>query len=401
MKSLKKLGVPEEKIHLIASFHQDMKAKIRLDGTMLEEIEVQNGLRQGYCMAPVLFNLYTCLAVERWLVRVEDTEGVGITIKYKQNKKLFRRCTKNACERKITECQFAADAALLSSSRTGAETAAMKYQLTNRDFGLTVSIPKTKHIVTGRLVEENDRTSVALEGGDFQMVDEFSYLGSVITSSGRMTVEVDKRVGQASRALGALRKAVFIDKHLKITTKRKIYNACVMSVLLYGAECWVLLNKQEKKLNTFHHRCIRSILGISNRKQWSEHITMVEVRRRWGDEETASEKVKKERLEWLGHLARNSDHRMPKSTLFGWLPQPRDRCGPKKRWRDMMRRDIKDIEISEEEWYDEAVRSRAGWSTLCRDVLERWRERMGARAPMAVRDVMCEVCSRNFRRQSD
>ena len=69
-----------------------------------------------------------------------------------------------------------------------------------------------------------------------------------------MTVEVDKRVAQASRAFGALRKAVFIDKHLKISTKRIIYNACVLSVLFYGAECWVLLRKHDKKLKTFHHR---------------------------------------------------------------------------------------------------------------------------------------------------
>ena len=71
---------------------------------------------------------------------------------------------------------------------------------------------------------------------------------------------------------------VFLDKHLKLTTKRKIYNACVLSVLLYGAECWVLLRKQEKKLNTFHHRLSRSILGITNRQQWSERISMTEVR---------------------------------------------------------------------------------------------------------------------------
>ena len=38
----------------------------------------------------------------------------------------------------------------------------MEYQQTNRDFGLTVSIPKTKHMITGRLVEENDQTPVAL-----------------------------------------------------------------------------------------------------------------------------------------------------------------------------------------------------------------------------------------------
>ena len=56
----------------------------------------------------------------------------------------------------------------------------------------------------------------------------------------------------------------------------------------------------------------------------------------------------------------------------------------------MIRRDFKDIEVSEEKWYNEAVRLRAGWSTLCRDGLERWREGMGTRAPVAVRDVMCE-----------
>ena len=64
--ALTKLGVPEEIVQLIKSkFHQDMKPKICIDGAMLEEIEVVNSLRQRCCMAPVLFNLYSCLAVER------------------------------------------------------------------------------------------------------------------------------------------------------------------------------------------------------------------------------------------------------------------------------------------------------------------------------------------------
>ena len=42
-----------------------------------------------------------------------------------------------------------------------------------------------------------------------------------------------------------------------------------------------------------------------------------------------------------------------------------------------MRREFKEIEVSEEKWYDEAVSSRAGWSTLCHDGLERRREIMG------------------------
>ena len=109
-----KLGIPEEKIQLIRSFHQGMKGRIHLEGKHTGEIKVQNRLRQGCCMAPVQFNLYTCLAVERWLERVQEAEGVGITIKYKFDVRLFRCFTRNAMEKKVTECQFADDSVLLA-----------------------------------------------------------------------------------------------------------------------------------------------------------------------------------------------------------------------------------------------------------------------------------------------
>ena len=137
-------------------------------------------------------------------------------------------------------------------------------------------------MVTGRQVVDGDREPIAVAGGEICSVDEFPYLGSMITSSGRIDADVESRIAKASRAFGALRKAVFLDKDLTLRTKRKVYQARVMSVLLYGAECWVPLRKHNKKINTFHHRCIRIILGISNRQQWSECITMVEVRRWWG-----------------------------------------------------------------------------------------------------------------------
>ena len=51
----------------------------------------------------------------------------------------------------------------------------------------------------------------------------------------RMDVDVERRIAQASKAFGALRKAVFLDKNLTLTT-RKVYQACVLSVLLYGSK---------------------------------------------------------------------------------------------------------------------------------------------------------------------
>ena len=185
-------------------------------------------------------------------------------------------------------------------------------------------------MVTGRLVEESDREPIALEGVDISAVDK-----SQLREDG---------CGQEG---GTGIKGIWCNEegHLhgqELTTKR---NACVLSVLLYGAECWIPLRKHTWKLNTFHHRCIRIILGISNRQQWSEHITTSDVRRRWGDEETAAEKVRKRRLEWLGHVARMPDDRIPKTTLFSWLPQACPRCGPRRRWRDVIRRDLKDIGV--------------------------------------------------------
>ena len=137
--ALQKLGVPSETVQLIRSVHQNMKAKIRLDGSLLEQIDVQNGLRQGCCMAPVLFNLFSSLVIERWQARVEGAEGVGIKLNFKYDQKLFQRYIRNASVRMITECLFTDDGALLASPRSGAERAVREYQGTCSDFGLTVS----------------------------------------------------------------------------------------------------------------------------------------------------------------------------------------------------------------------------------------------------------------------
>ena len=195
---------------------------------------------------------------------------------------------------------------------------------------------------------------------------------------------------------------MFLDKNLTLHTKRIVYNACVLSVLLYGSECWTPLRRHIRKLNTFHQRNIRRIMGISNLERWTKRITMAEIRGRWGDREPVSDKVIKRRLQWLGHLARMKNTRLPKKSLFGWLCQPRPQSGPKRRWRDVIRRDLRDINISESEWYDEATSSRAGWRALCGLGLEDRRKQITTASCMpAAREVRCEVCNRTFRRESD
>ena len=80
-------------------------------------------------------------------------------------------------------------------------------------------------------------------------------------------------------------------------------------------------------------------------------------------------KVMKCHLEWLGHVAKMPENRTPKICLFSWLPQPRPRGGPRLRWRDVVWRDLRAMNVSEERWYDEATVSRARWRNTCREGL--------------------------------
>ena len=397
--ALKKLGVPDLVIDIIRSFHEGMKAKVSINGELLEEIEVRNGLRQGCTMAPVLFNLYACLVFERWSSQVASMEGVGTFLLHKFDQKLFRRYTRNACESQLMDGQFADDAVLLATTHGGAEQAMMSFVKVARAFGLTVSTQKTKMMVTGNDIKDEEMAPILVGNDLIECVESFTYLGSVVIPNARIDAEVDRRIACASRAFGALRQAVFKDKNLTITTKRRVYQACVLSVLLYGSECWVPLRRHLRRLNAFHHRCIRTILGITSRQQWELHITSQMTREQWGDVETVTTKVAKRRLEWLGHVARMPDHRLPKRALFGWLPQPRPPGGPQRRWRDVIRRDLKAVGVPEDQWYEAAL-SRASWRETCSQGLEQCNQQQ-LRLAQPQPQVQCPECKRYFRREGD
>ena len=96
--ALRKLGVPDALVEIIKSFHCNMKARVRVDGELLDEIEVNTSLHQGCMMAPTLFSMYACVVVKRWLEGVESVEGSGTHILYKLNQQLLHGSIRNARE---------------------------------------------------------------------------------------------------------------------------------------------------------------------------------------------------------------------------------------------------------------------------------------------------------------
>ena len=55
---------------------------------------------------------------------------------------------------------------------------------------------------------------------------------------------------------------VWKQSRLSQSTKLHVYRSCVLSVVLYGSETWTVLVADLRRLEAFHMRCQRRILGI-------------------------------------------------------------------------------------------------------------------------------------------
>ena len=164
-----------------------------------------------------------------------ESDGVGLDLRYKMDKKLFRRGTRNADQEKITKCLFADDRALISATRLGDERAVLKYQAASTSFGLTVSIAKTKHMAVGREATESDKAPITVMGGKIEAVEAFPYLGSVISNSGTIDADVEARIAKASRAFGALLQASVFGQESDIAYQTH----CLQRMCSLSSAVWV------------------------------------------------------------------------------------------------------------------------------------------------------------------
>ena len=104
--------------------------------------------------------------------------------------------------------------------------------------------------------------------------------------------------------------------------------------------------RQERRLNAFHPRSIRRILGIS----WLDKVTNADVLFRVGLPSMYT-LLRQRRLRWLGHVRRLEDGRIPKYILNGELALgSRTTDHPHLRYKDVCVRDMKAVDIATMSW---------------------------------------------------
>ena len=102
-------------------------------------------------------------------------------------------------------------------------------------------------------------------------------MGSVMSKSNATVKDISNRLQKAKSSFVQLKK-VWRSPNISEKTKIKIYHSNVLSVLLYGAECWRVTQRDSQRLSGFHTSCLRKICRI----YWPQKITNKELYQRTG-----------------------------------------------------------------------------------------------------------------------
>ena len=127
-------------------------------------------------------------------------------------------------------------------------------------MGLQVSWTKTKVQVFGGLLDETVQ-SVHACGEDIEILESFTYLGSVVHNSGGSRHEVLRRIGLAHGVMDSLNMNIWRCRYLCRRTKIRIFKSLVLPVLLYGCETWTLNSDLKRRIDAFGNKCLRRIMG--------------------------------------------------------------------------------------------------------------------------------------------
>ena len=77
-----------------------------------------------------------------------------------------------------------------------------------------------------------------IENTQLPETTDFTYLGTIISTNGFIHREIGLRISRAGVAFGQLQDRVYLNRKLKLDTKKVVYRAITLKILLSGVETW-------------------------------------------------------------------------------------------------------------------------------------------------------------------
>ena len=243
---LRKLGCPEKFVRIIKNLYSNVHAMLIINGALSDPINYNSGVKQGCKLVPTLFGIYAAMLLYIAFKDVDPSYCIKVRFRYDGDIFYLRRLkakTKILTDF-IREAQYADDIAIFCNNSTALQTLLSAYNTLSLKMGLRINIKKTDTMSVGEQVD------FYIVGQKLTRAERFKYLGSYIISDCKLDEELKARLQAASCAVGRLRQRVFECRELTSETKLKVYNKCVIPLLLYGSETWTFYRHHVKQFRT-------------------------------------------------------------------------------------------------------------------------------------------------------
>ena len=199
-------GIPSNVV--LQCLYEDEMVRVSAEGELTNEFQLQTGLGQGCCVAPLLFNIFFAALLEQWRA-VEGrrlkwgTRVDGIL----RRQSLHKYGSFEPCD--LAELGYADDLALLADCYDMLRRLTQEFQLHVSSWGLILSVEKTKALCTTK-PQQPPVPVVEYDGFDHvQFEQSFEYLGCDIKFDGDCSVNIFSNINSAHKAFWGLAQTVW------------------------------------------------------------------------------------------------------------------------------------------------------------------------------------------------
>ncbi|KAK9401986.1 Reverse transcriptase domain-containing protein [Crotalus adamanteus] len=224
--------------------------------------------------------------------------------------------------RNINNLRYADDTTLMAESEEELKSLLMRVKKESAKVGLKLNIKKTKIMASGPL------NSWQIDGEEMEVVTDFIFLGSKITSDGDCSQEIKRRLLLGRKAIANLN-SILKSRDITLPTKVRIVQAMVFPVAMYGCESWTIRKAERKRIVAFELWCWRRLLRVPWIARRSNQSVLEEI----NPDCSLEGQILKLKLKYFGHLMRRKDS-LEKSLMLGKIEGNRRRGRQRMRWLD-------------------------------------------------------------------
>ena len=147
----------------------------------------------------------------------------------------------------INDIRYADDTVLISTSPRELQKMLNELGKIIKQYGMLINVNKTVCLVVTKL-ETVTRLTLFFKGNSIKQAEHFRYLGSLVSSNGRSTDEIKRRIALAKQAFIDLG-YILRNKKMSFRIRFCLLKCYVWSVFLhvYGCESWTMTTKLSKK----------------------------------------------------------------------------------------------------------------------------------------------------------